>query len=1356
MADVDNVKLAEQFNKLFSERRVLAAAVTREMRNQLELATQIATIVGGMKPEDLADKLSSATKVLDELKQKSQETGDQANQAMQVAASGADEVSKNVGEADKKMKTLVQKFPALKSVSAGAFNGLVQGFKNVIALGKSGIGILGSFAGGIFKIAKSILAIPLKIFQGLLDEAADFSGDNSFLVALENLRKEFGDFGKDVSKNVLGAFKTAQAGITGTGLSTFRVLGTAAQQLEYFTDIAKNAGPQFHEFGKSIADEAGKFVAFEKGLGIGADHVRSFLDRAKQMGTTWQEEFGKTANYSLQLGDTFDISQKVIGKDIAMMMKDVKNFGSMTQKEMATASVYTRKLGIEVKSITQLMDKFDTFESAANSAAMLSQAFGTSVDSFKLMQAQSPAEKLDMLRKSMAAAGKTTENMSYQEKKLLAQTVGLDEATSNLAFSAKNQGVSLDQIKKKAEEAERAPLRQAAALEKLAASIERVVMSGQPLKKQGFIDTFLEGFSAGIKNSPEFIRMMFTLRNALLSTRNAGVRVGKVFVKAFGGGDFAKILNSITDAFTGWNEVMQKVEGAFRSFFVDFDVRKLVENFQKIFIGHFSAKGNAGKQILSGVGGMFNAIIQVVANGGRYVIEELTKGLQSIGPNIKKYLADPEKFTASFEKNAGALTNGFLGMMRPLINLVRDEKLWTSFYSALTDALKSVWELIKKWIKGPTFQAMVGKILPAMVGVMVVPTVVRGAAGSVASSFVGALGESIKGSVETSAAKAGKDIGEKSISGILSGLEAQKKRAPEILKSGNKALIEAHNKESAKLFAAMKSNSVHAAEKQGESSPAGPGMMQGLFGNPYVAAAAIVAAAAVAGVGASNGMEKFYDRLKKDTEVKGTELDKKVGASVGGIVQLLSFGLISDEAAFQMTKNFTSFSVKFNETLDKVFGKEWADNIRSDIENRLGFLTDFGGFLKSLIGGDIGGAATSFVSMFQRLYSIMVGNLRTIFIDIPAKIINFISSGLETLTKFIEDVLASSDGPSSIWKTVEPFLSNFWTGLVEPLFNSVVNLLKALTMRLPMAIGKLGIALVKMFFVGIESAIKNTVNPILDLFGGKGFGAQLFTEGHKSARNFWNGMMTWLEKNGPQFTQKLFQALKISETGPQVAAAGARQEGARQELEHTPGEKFANAPSEPEPETSAEKTPAEKMYDAQRTLEGAKAMQELQKMDVQKIINDTADKLAKIDFEKLNTGLTDKFVDKTNVLSGFVTAIGNTTSELEAKMIPTLKATQDIISSIKELDSILASGDATKIAISKNLTKLAANAGLGGNDKYTIQNKGVQINLDLKVVMNAEDLEEALVLRTNSIIKDSIKSSLSINDDTIKDRLRRR
>jgi predicted RNA-binding protein associated with RNAse of E/G family len=93
--------------------------------------------------------------------------------------------------------------------------------------------------------------------------------------------------------------------------------------------------------------------------------------------------------------------------------------------------------------------------------------------------------------------------MTRQERALLSQQSGLEDSALDLAFSLKNQGMSYDDVTKKADAAKKSQLTQTQAMKALADAIERLVKSGSS-GSGGFIDRFIQGFTVGIQRSREF------------------------------------------------------------------------------------------------------------------------------------------------------------------------------------------------------------------------------------------------------------------------------------------------------------------------------------------------------------------------------------------------------------------------------------------------------------------------------------------------------------------------------------------------------------------------------------------------------------------------------------------------------------------------------------------------------------------------------------------------------------------------------------------------------------------------------------------------------------------------------------
>ncbi len=676
--EVDSLGVQKQLNALFDSRLGVELKILNTVQQELKVAMQLQAVMKDLSAGDLADKLEEANKAFESLAAKATESGDIGSKAIDAIGKSTKGVSSNAG--------------MLSKTFAGI--GKVMGSFQSTALG-----VLGS----MLKIGKAILSIPLDIFNNLMADAAAMSGDPSFGKALEAIRKDFGSFKEDVSKNIVGAYKTVNTQLQAmSGLSVWQVFETPADQLKYLHEMALKAGPMMHKFGDEMAKSGGAITIFDKGMGIGAENMKGFMDRAAVLGTDLQKQLSSAGNYALQMGKDFGLSSKTISSEIGKMMKDVKNFGSLDQKEMATATVYTQKLGIAMKDILNVIDKFDNFDKAAESSAMLSQAFGATTDAFALMNEQNPAKRMDEMRKAMAAAGQSSEGMTRQQLKLLASTTGLTEEAAQLAFSSKNQGLTYEQVQKQATKAETAQMSQAKAMKGLSDNIERVVRSGEQIA--GFWKNFVAGFERGFKMTSEYRELMFTLKTAMRQFYVAGMEVGQMFMKVTPG--MSQMFKSLADVFSA-----DKIKKLLFGFTGQFDamstrVGGVIGGFKKIFQGNLEEGFDTIKQSFAGFfsSAQTGPILNGIMKFGNFLAMSLGEALSAIAKNAPKYIdqltafiKDPQGFIDSIKRAGGE--GG--GMFKAIIlsfdkGFSKNGPVMKKLKDSLEKLLTAVWEMIKE------------------------------------------------------------------------------------------------------------------------------------------------------------------------------------------------------------------------------------------------------------------------------------------------------------------------------------------------------------------------------------------------------------------------------------------------------------------------------------------------------------------------------------------------------------------------------------------------------------------------------------------------------------------------------------
>jgi hypothetical protein len=628
-------------------------------------------------------------------------------------------------------KDLSKKIPTSAIVAGSALAGLHQGFRNVVNLSKGFLGFVGNAAKGISSIALSILTIPFKMFTALVDMAAESAGgSNELAEAIENLRKEMGDLKGPGTSAVLTATQTLK-GFSDTGLSAWRVFGTMAERLQKVTAVAVAMGSTFGRLTNEFKQNGGALLAFQKGLGVSDEQMKSLGDRAITLGVPMTKVFMEMTKQTLELGKAFEIDQKLIGKDMAKAFQDVKHFGQLTVKEIATASVYARKLGVELDKIVGTLDAFETFDSAAESAAKLSQSFGVQVDAFKLMEAQNPADQLDMLRKSFKNAGVDASQFSRQQLKLLQMTTGLDEATAKQVFSLKNQGASLDQIKKKSETAEKKSLTQAEAMSKLADSIERMVKSGGAMSG-GFFEMFFKGILAGFRTSKEFQTLMINIRKALWGVYQIGFKLGHLLPKLVPG--LGEFLGGWNDLFkpSKWTGLFKGISDIAKQYLLDGpqSFAKMMDKLKNLFTGFFSSEGGSSRQILSGFKKLFRFLASTATEGIKWIAQNIGKGLDV----ITELITNPGKFKAAAAAGKGGAA-GALGFMAETL---------LPLFDALGNAAKllapkllilvvEIAKKIKKYLLSPEFIKIIKPAIPAIAGLLFGPAFARAALGGLVS-----------------------------------------------------------------------------------------------------------------------------------------------------------------------------------------------------------------------------------------------------------------------------------------------------------------------------------------------------------------------------------------------------------------------------------------------------------------------------------------------------------------------------------------------------------------------------------------------------------------------------------------------
>jgi hypothetical protein len=708
------LELTEKISQQMKQISATAEETSKSISSQVNAMVKISNVLKSMKTDDVNEGFRQMQENAKKLDDSMSKLGDVGVKSTKKLSGSIDEVGRKLIRTSK---------TAL--VFSAAWTGIQQGFQNTVAMTKAVAGFFSTAISFVSQLTMSIISIPFKIFKGLIKMSQEgSSGMNELLVQIEKVREQFGQLSGTGAKAILDTTKTLK-GFSDTGLSAFRIFGFLHERMQFIREMAEKMGAAFEMLAPQMEEHGGHILAYMKGLGLTGEQMRAVYERANQMGASFVDLGKDVTKYSYAMSEKFGISAKLISRDMGKALQDVKHFAGATTKQIAIASTYARKLGLELEKIVGTLDAFETFDTAAENVAKLSQSFGVSLDTYKLVAAQDPASQVDMLRKSFREAGKDAASFTRQELKLLSTSIGLDESTTRAAFSLKNAGVSMKDLQKEGVKAEKQQLSQAEAMQKLAGAIERMVKSGGPGGFEGFFDAFMKGVDRGIRSSVEFRKVMINLRWALRTTWFEGMKLGLEIPKLFPG--LKEFSDGLANVFqpAKFQKNAENVRKAFQSFFKglttgEASLDKLGELVRKSFFQLFDSTSEDGQKTIRGFKTMFLTITKIVGMGIEYVGKLLSKGMTALADMI----TNPQSLLEKVRANAAGGKDFMSQALLPTLEAF--EKVKPQLKVAIWKLMLAVKDKMVEFFHSETFRKIMKTVGPTLIAIMFGPAVIRG------------------------------------------------------------------------------------------------------------------------------------------------------------------------------------------------------------------------------------------------------------------------------------------------------------------------------------------------------------------------------------------------------------------------------------------------------------------------------------------------------------------------------------------------------------------------------------------------------------------------------------------------------
>ena len=587
----------------------------------------------------------------------------------------------------------------------GGFGNMIKGLKGVLTkfpIFGTGFKIAKEVLGGMTKVfkmgitlgtkfAKIMVGLPLQIVGSVAKIGHSFRTDiietvgnavrglSEFIDINDGLGKSISDMSTSSALS-FDKFLNVQSelvqlfGYGPGGLAA--MLGHAGQALKdmgQFADVA----------GNSITKSADNFVYFYKAtqsLGMAGEDIAYITAEAVKNGESIYSAMDSVLVAVNTTADSFGLDRKKMSKNFFELRKDITNFGHLSNSQLSETTAKLTQMGLSMKEAAAVFGKIDTFESAAQTSAMLSQTFGMNLDALKLLRAEKPEEIIEQFRDAMLSTGRSFDDLNRHEKSLMASHTGLSAEALKMTMNYRNLGMSYSDIQKKMKEDDPTQ-RQIKNLELMSGSLKKIqkTLQGDNIFKN-FTDGVLETMKAASGLSPILLRVSERFEDFFVSGLKVSGKAKSALEKAFK--PFVDVLEDMVgdgknkkgllDAkrFKKTFESFATGVGGFlgRAFSGNESVLELQDEFR-----NYISKGTAYDSIMS----KGNIVGELFKSSGK-LIGQFLKGFAALGPGlidvVDKSLTSAVDFLLGYQSESEG-NNSITSILKDIFGLNSDDSM---------------------------------------------------------------------------------------------------------------------------------------------------------------------------------------------------------------------------------------------------------------------------------------------------------------------------------------------------------------------------------------------------------------------------------------------------------------------------------------------------------------------------------------------------------------------------------------------------------------------------------------------------------------------------------------------------------
>ena len=557
-------------------------------------------------------------------------------------------------------------FKVFTTVLKGTFKVFAQGIKIGTKFAKVMVGLPLQILGSVAKIGHSFRKDIVEVVGTAIESVKDFMDVSSGMGASIKALSDSEATSLDKFLNVRGDFVKLFGYGAGGKAQFIAELSTAVQNLGQLADTVSGT------ITRSV-DNAMYFIKATRSMGMASADIEYIAAEAVKNGESIYSALDRVVLAADATSKQFGVDRKKLSKNFFVLRKDIVNFGHLSDRQIMQTSAKLTQMGLSMKEAAAVFGKIDTFESAAQTSAMLSQTFGMNLDALKLLRAEKPEEIIEQFRDAMLSTGRSFDDLNRHEKSLMASHTGLSAEALKMTMNYRNLGMSFSDIQKKMKEDDPTQ-QQIKNLELMSGSLKTIqkTLTGDNIFKN-FTDGVLETMKAASGLSPILLRVSERFEDFFIS----GLKISD------------KSKEAIAKAFTPFTDVLEKLvgDGSSKKGILDAD------NFKSVFedfstqAGNYLGRAFKGENLKSLQGEIRNSfkdafdfkninqgntIVGKLFTTSGEIIGQMLKAFAAFGPGIIDTVMDAFDGIVDFlfnYKSQATGDNSIVGMMQSLFKL---------------------------------------------------------------------------------------------------------------------------------------------------------------------------------------------------------------------------------------------------------------------------------------------------------------------------------------------------------------------------------------------------------------------------------------------------------------------------------------------------------------------------------------------------------------------------------------------------------------------------------------------------------------------------------------------------------------